>query len=145
MHSMGALSLLINLIIIIIINPAPRLNYAAKEWENFKDSENIFYRVNIFLCSRNQFKTWQLASPVLLYSLLFNIPKFLEHRAMCPREFIRSDNRQHLSNIEYVWCFRLHSYKVQSDFNSDFQREMKNSLNPCNLDRFEVQMTCQVI
>ena len=35
--------------------------------------------------------------------------------------------RQHLSNIEYVWCFRLYSYKVQSDFNFDFQREMKNS------------------
>ena len=46
---MSVISLLINLII-IIINPAPRLNYAAKEWENFKDSENIF--VNCDLCTQ---------------------------------------------------------------------------------------------
>ena len=33
---------------------------------------------------RKQYKTWHMALPVLVYSILFNIPKFFEHTTLCP-------------------------------------------------------------
>ena len=38
---------------------------------------------------RNQFKTWHLTTPVLLYAIVFNIPKFFEYKTMCPAEYLR--------------------------------------------------------
>lgn len=42
----------------------------------------------ISIC-RNQFKTWHLATPVVLYSIVFNIPKFFEYKIICPAEYMR--------------------------------------------------------
>merc|ERR1711879_233631 len=62
------------------------------------------------------FKTWHLTTPVLLYSILFNVPKFFEYMTMCPMEYIRSNASSPLTLYDdFSNYYKLNVYLLRNN------------------------------